>query len=112
MKQDLYMVIDKRNYLLPLKKLDLFHLEFIDYLYDKNGDPIGIEVFCDKGTDSVKEKVDLYPNKEFSYTYWFIDTSNGSTEWYEDSSVYKVKLIPIDQAKELIAAGKVRCFGA
>ena len=33
MKQDLYMVIDKRNYLLPLKKLDLFHLEFIDYCY-------------------------------------------------------------------------------
>ena len=76
-------------------------VKFIDYIRDEAGTPIGIEIEYDGGHgygfDRSHKRVKLYPHQKANLDYWYTDTSEGGSDWFDDSMNNIVELIPIEE---------------
>ncbi|MCD8125603.1 MAG: hypothetical protein LUE23_11365 [Lachnospiraceae bacterium] len=79
-------------------------VKFIDYIRDKEGNPIGIEVEYDGGHgygfDRSHKRARLYPHRKEDLAYWYTDTSEGGSDWSDGSIHHIVELIPIEELDE------------
>lgn len=91
---------------LPMSELTASAIvRFIDYIRDDTGTPVGIEVEHDGGHgygfNYSHERIKLYPHKKVKLVEWYTDTSEGGSDWADDSiDQGTVELIPVEEVEE------------
>ncbi len=103
MEEKYFVVYDRVFGYFTMDKLYRVQMDFIDYVKDEAGTPIGIrakyDAGCNSGVDLGWHEVTLYPHQKFEFDYHFMDIT-GPSDWSNDSIRMCVTLLPYDEISQ------------
>ena len=109
-----HAIVNEIEYVLPIGgRLINAYMQFVDYIRNEAGAPIGIKVLCDCGhgygfNDGEKE-LSLYPHRDYSFQHSYTSTTDGT--WENDWFDVAVRLLPIEEAPECSYGRRAKIAG-
>ncbi len=96
MEEKIFVILVGKGWYHSLNSLSDVYMEFLEYVTDELGTPVGVRLgYCkdDEDWPDMSDEVILRPYEKFNFNYRYIEIT-GPTDWHTERISYHVTLIP------------------